>query len=81
MLTLLTTEAEHRVEEWRRADVLRRVTPGPGQRLMHEMGFQLEVSEIREEVEAQYGPTEEHWVIARRLEDRGSSWLGAPPHP
>ena len=57
------------------------VTPGPGERLMHEVGFQLEVSEIREEVEAQYGPTEEHWVIARRLEDRGSSWLGEPPHP
>lgn len=67
MTTLLMIEAEDRVEEWLGVPMFfGGVTPPSSDRLLRETGFQLEVSEIREEVDAQYGPTENHWVIARK---------------
>ena len=67
MTTLLMIEAEDRVEEWLGVPMFfAGVTPRSSERLLRKTGFQLEVSEIREEVDAQYGPTENHWVIARK---------------
>jgi SAM-dependent methyltransferase len=40
--------------------------PETNERLLRDTGFHLELSEVREEVEARYGPVQFHWVIARR---------------
>jgi cyclopropane fatty-acyl-phospholipid synthase-like methyltransferase len=40
--------------------------PGTNARLLREGGFDLELSEIREETEAEYGPVRFQWVIARK---------------
>jgi SAM-dependent methyltransferase len=67
MLTLPTDEAEDRVEEWLDAPMyFARFTPRLCERLLGDMGLTLELSEVREEVEERYGPTEFHWVIARK---------------
>jgi cyclopropane fatty-acyl-phospholipid synthase-like methyltransferase len=41
-------------------------TPETNERLLRETGFHLEISEVREEVEARYGLARFHWVIARK---------------
>jgi SAM-dependent methyltransferase len=40
--------------------------PETNERLLRESGFDLEVSEVREEEEARYGPVRFQWVIARK---------------
>jgi hypothetical protein len=70
MLSLSTIEAEDRVEEWIGAPMFfARFTPGLNERLLREAGFELELSEVRDEVDPTYGPTDFHWVI--REEARG----------
>ena len=70
MLSLSTIEAEDRVEEWLDAPMFfARFTPELSERLLIETGFQLEMSEVREETDERYGPTEFHWVIARKPDD------------
>ena len=69
MGSLLTTEADDRVEEW--LDVPMSFTgarPESYERSLRETGFELELSEIHEEVGTRYGPAEHRWVIARKLE-------------
>ena len=67
MLTMTTIEAGDRVEEWLDVPMFfAGFAPETNERLLLEAGFRLEPSEIREEVEARYGPTDFHWVIARR---------------
>jgi phosphoglycerate dehydrogenase-like enzyme/SAM-dependent methyltransferase len=69
MLTLPTMAAGDRVEEWLDVPMyFARFTPGLSERLLKETGFGIEMSEIRWEVEAQYGPTDFHWVIVRKPE-------------
>jgi cyclopropane fatty-acyl-phospholipid synthase-like methyltransferase len=71
MLSLLTTAAEDRVEEWLGVPMFfAGFTPQSGERLLRETGFHLEMSEVREEgVDDGYGPVESHWVIARKPAD------------
>jgi SAM-dependent methyltransferase len=67
MLTLPTSGADGSVEEWLDVPMFfSSLTPEISERLLREAGFELELSEIRPEVEARYGPVEFHWVIARR---------------
>lgn len=40
--------------------------PGTNERLLRETGFDLELSEVHEEMEARYGPVQFHWIIARK---------------
>jgi hypothetical protein len=69
MLTLPTTAAGDRVEEWLDVPMyFARFTPGLSERMLKETGFGIEMSEIRWEVEARYGPTDFHWVIGRKPE-------------
>lgn len=70
MLSLSTIEAEDRVEEWLGAPMFfARFTPQLTERLLREIGFHVEMSEVREEgVDDGYGPVEFHWVIARKPE-------------
>jgi cyclopropane fatty-acyl-phospholipid synthase-like methyltransferase len=70
MLSLSTSEAEDRVEEWLGSPMFfARFTPALNEQLLREIGFHLEMSEVREEgVDDGYGPVEFHWVIARRPE-------------
>jgi SAM-dependent methyltransferase len=69
MLSLPTTEAPDRVEEWLDVPMFFGGTSPPrSERLLREAGFHLELSEIREEMQARYGPTDFHWVIARKPE-------------
>jgi cyclopropane fatty-acyl-phospholipid synthase-like methyltransferase len=70
MLSLSTIEADDRVEEWIGAPMFfARFTPGLSERLLREAGFELELSEVRDEVDPTYGPTDFHWVIARKSAD------------
>jgi cyclopropane fatty-acyl-phospholipid synthase-like methyltransferase len=71
MLSLSTIEAEDRVEKWLDVPMFfARFTPGLSERLLSEIGFTLEMSDIREEgVDDGYGPVEFHWVIARKPGD------------
>lgn len=67
MMSISTIEAEDRVEEWLDAPMyFARFTPELTERLLQETGFLLELSEIREEIEPRYGPTDFHWIIARK---------------
>ena len=67
MLTLNTTEADDRVEDWLDVPMFfAGTTPETNERLLRETGFRLELSEIREEIEARYGLARFHWVIARK---------------
>lgn len=67
MLSLPTIEAEDRVEEWLGVPMFfAGITPQSSERLLRKTGFQLELSDVREEVEARYGPVQFHWVIARK---------------
>jgi len=43
--------------------------PETNERLLRETGFHLEISEVREEMEARYGVVRFHWVIARKPDD------------
>lgn len=70
MLSLSTMAAGDRVEEWLDVPMyFARFTPGLSERLLKEAGFDIELSWVRWEVEAEYGPTDFHWVIARKPED------------
>jgi SAM-dependent methyltransferase len=67
MLSLSTIEAGDRIEEW--IDVpmfFARFTPRLNERLLGEAGFVFELSERRWKVDPTYGPTDFHWVIARK---------------
>jgi SAM-dependent methyltransferase len=70
MLSLLTTEAEDRVEEWLGVPMFfAGFQPGSSERLLREKGFDLELSEVRVEMDPLYGPNDSHWVIARKPGD------------
>jgi SAM-dependent methyltransferase len=43
--------------------------PGSSERLLREKGFDLELSEVRVEMDPLYGPNDAHWVIARKPGD------------
>ncbi len=67
MSSLLTTEAEDRVEEWLGVPMFfAGVEPWSYDRFLRETGFDLELSEVREEMDARYGPARHQWVIARK---------------
>jgi SAM-dependent methyltransferase len=70
MLSLLTTEAEDRVEDWLGVPMFfAGFQPGSSERLLREKGFDLELSEVRVEMDPLYGPNDSHWVIARKPGD------------
>jgi cyclopropane fatty-acyl-phospholipid synthase-like methyltransferase len=71
MTSLLRSEAEDRVEEWLGVPMFfAGSTPDSGERLLHETGFDLEMSEVREEgVDDGYGPVTSYWVIARKPDE------------
>lgn len=74
MLTLGTIDAEDRVEEWLDVPMFfAGLSSEAHQRLLRETGFELELSEIREEIEARYGPARFQWVIARKPSGSPSS--------
>jgi SAM-dependent methyltransferase len=67
MLTLGTIDAEDRVEEWLDVPMFfAGLSSQAHERLLREVGFELELSEVREEMEARYGPATFNWVIARK---------------
>ena len=67
MLSLSTIEAGDRVDDWLDVPMyFARFTPGLSEQLLMGTGFEIELSQIRWEVEARYGPTDFHWVIARK---------------
>jgi SAM-dependent methyltransferase len=69
MTSLLTVEAEDRVEEWLGVPMFfAGVEPESTEQLLRETGFQIELSELRQEMDVLYGPSESRWVIARRPE-------------
>jgi SAM-dependent methyltransferase len=69
-LSLLTTEAEDRVEEWLGVPMFfAGVEPQSYDRFLRGIGFSLELSEVREEMDARYGPAQHRWVIARKPDD------------
>jgi cyclopropane fatty-acyl-phospholipid synthase-like methyltransferase len=73
MSSFLTTEAEDRVEEWLGVPMFfAGFEPGSSERLLHRAGFDVELSEVRREVDPEYGPSETHWVIARKPHDESS---------
>lgn len=66
MLSISTFEDVDRVEEW--LDVptyFARFTPGLTERLIEQAGFSIVLSELRDEVDDRYGPTDFRWIIAR----------------
>jgi cyclopropane fatty-acyl-phospholipid synthase-like methyltransferase len=70
MTSLLTTAAEDRVEEWLGVPMFfAGFEPGSSERLLLGTGFDLELSKVREEVDPQYGPSDTHWIIARKPDD------------
>jgi cyclopropane fatty-acyl-phospholipid synthase-like methyltransferase len=70
MLSLSTIAAGDRVEEWLDVPMyFARFTPGLSERLLNKAGFDIETSEIRWEEEPRYGPTDFHWVIAKKPAD------------
>jgi cyclopropane fatty-acyl-phospholipid synthase-like methyltransferase len=67
MTSLQTMEAEDRVEEWLDVPMFFAGLSVPSyERLLRQTGFELELSEFREEVEPIYGLGGHHWVIAQR---------------
>jgi cyclopropane fatty-acyl-phospholipid synthase-like methyltransferase len=69
MTSLLTIEAEDRVEEWLGVPMFfAGVEPEATEHILRETGFQIELFELREEMDAQYCPSESRWVIARKPE-------------
>jgi cyclopropane fatty-acyl-phospholipid synthase-like methyltransferase len=73
MSSFLTTEAEDRVEEWLGVPMFfAGFEPGSSERLLRRAGFDVELSEVREEVDPVYGPSDTHRVIARKLRDESS---------
>ena len=67
MSSLLTTEAEDRVEEWLDVPMFfGGADPGAYEPWLHEAGFEIELSEVREEVDPRYGWTDSLWVIASK---------------
>ena len=67
MLSISTIEAGDRVEEWLDVPMFfARFMPGLSERLLREAGFSIEMSEMRDEVEDRYGPTDFHWIAARK---------------
>jgi SAM-dependent methyltransferase len=74
MSSFLTVEAENRVEEWLGVPMFfAGFEPGSSERLLREKGFILELSEVRQEVDPEYGPSDTHWVIARKPVDASST--------
>lgn len=72
MASLLTTAADDRVEEWLDVPMFfAGIEPQSYERSLREIGFLLELSEVREEMDARYGPARHRWVIARKPDDRG----------
>jgi cyclopropane fatty-acyl-phospholipid synthase-like methyltransferase len=72
MLSLLTTAADDRVEEWLDVPMFfAGIEPQSYERSLREIGFHLELSEVREEMDARYGPAQHRWVIARKPDDQG----------
>jgi SAM-dependent methyltransferase len=73
MSSFLTVKAEDRVEEWLGVPMFfAGFEPGSSERLLLEAGFELELSEVRQEVDPEYGPSDTHWVIARKPVDASS---------
>jgi cyclopropane fatty-acyl-phospholipid synthase-like methyltransferase len=67
MTSLLTVDAEDRVETWLGVPMFfAGFLPGSSERLLREAGFELELSEVRSEVDPEYGPNACHWVVARK---------------
>jgi cyclopropane fatty-acyl-phospholipid synthase-like methyltransferase len=67
MTSLLTTEAEDRVEEWLDVPMFfAGVEPQSYDRSLRDAGFELELSEIRSEMDVRYGRGDSRWVIARK---------------
>ena len=67
MSSFLTTEADDRVERWLGVPMFfAGFHLGSSERFVREKGFDLELSEVRSEVDRQYGPSDSHWVIARK---------------
>lgn len=69
MLSLSTFEDEDRIEEWLAGVPMffARFTPGLSERLLDEIGFEIDMSEVRDEgVDDGYGPVKFHWIIARK---------------
>jgi cyclopropane fatty-acyl-phospholipid synthase-like methyltransferase len=70
MTSLLTTEAEDRVEEWLDVPMFfAGVEPQSYDRSLRNAGFELELSEIRTEMDVRYGRGDSRWVIARKPDD------------
>ena len=44
-------------------------TPQSGERLLRDVGFFLEVSKVRQEMDKRYGQADHHWIIARKPDD------------
>jgi len=69
MLSLPTTAAEDRVEEWLGVPMFfSGVTLESAERFLRETGFDIELSERRQEMDIRYGAAEHQWVIARKPE-------------
>jgi cyclopropane fatty-acyl-phospholipid synthase-like methyltransferase len=67
MSSLLTTEADDRVEEWLDVPMFfAGARPDSYDRLLSEAGFELELFEIREEVDPRYGSADHRWLIAKK---------------
>jgi cyclopropane fatty-acyl-phospholipid synthase-like methyltransferase len=67
MTSLLTTEAEDRIEEWLGVPMFfAGIRPESTEELLRAAGFEIELSELREEVDPLYGRSETRWVIARK---------------
>jgi cyclopropane fatty-acyl-phospholipid synthase-like methyltransferase len=70
MTSLLTTEAEDRVEEWLDVSMFfAGVEPQSYDGYLRDAGFELELSEIRTEMDVRYGRGDSRWVIARKPDD------------
>lgn len=69
MTSLLTTEAEDRVEEWLDVPMFfAGVERGSYDRYLRNVGLEVELSEIRNEMDVRYGRGDSRWVIARKPE-------------
>ena len=69
MMSLSTFEDEDRIEEWLAGVPMffAKFTPGLSEQLPDAIGFEIELSEVRDEgVDDGYGPVKFHWIIARR---------------
>lgn len=67
MSSLLTIEAEDRVEEWLGVPMFfGGCTPESYERSLRAAGLHLELSELREEVDPLYGRHDHRWIIARK---------------